>query len=104
MKTSPTLLALAAAAICITPAVAKPAQPAAWAVGGDSYHLYYADLDTHTAAGRAELLARVERVATKLCEGGVQVEQRKCVADALAHNPNPDVQHALADRTSVASR
>lgn len=71
--------ALAAiAALMSAPAVARGH---AWQVGNDSIHLYNADLDMNSAAGRAALLARVERAALKLCRD--LVERRSCTAAAV---------------------
>jgi UrcA family protein len=97
-------LAAAAAALCVTPALANPPTSGAWRVGADSYHIYYADLDVKTAAGRAELLARTEKAADRLCEGLVRRDRDACVSNTVAGSANPDIQRALAERTTVASR
>ena len=74
-------LTLAAALLVATPALA--ADPHAWPVGKDQVHLYYSDLDMNTAAGRAELLARVEKAARRVCDSRLQVEEDECVAATL---------------------
>ena len=55
-----------------------------WKVGNDSYHVYSKGLDLQTRDGRAAMLVRLERVAGKLCNAGVKVEQRECVATSVA--------------------
>jgi UrcA family protein len=59
-------IALAAASLTLIAAPAF-AKDGSWAVGNDQIHLVYSNIDTNTAAGRAELLSRVERAAVKLC-------------------------------------
>jgi UrcA family protein len=91
------LFALAAAALCASPALANPPASGAWRVGADSYHIYYADLDVKTPAGRAELLARTEKAADRLCDGLVRRDREACVFSTVAGSANPDIQRALAD-------
>ena len=98
------LAALAVAALCTTPALANPPASGAWRVGADTYRIYYADLDTKTAAGRAELLTRAEKVADRFCEGLVRRDKAVCVSNTLAQLANVDLQQALAERATVASR
>lgn len=72
------LIAAATAALAL---VAAPASAAghSWQVGKDSYNIHLSDLDLATAAGRAEALARVEKVAAKLCAGkGPRAERKAC--------------------------
>jgi len=90
-------VAAAAVALFATQAVAAPPS-GAWQVGNDSYHLYYADLDMRRAEDRATLLARVEKIAGKLCDQPLAVDQKDCTTETLAKLPNPDVQRALAER------
>jgi UrcA family protein len=93
-----------AAAICATPALADTPTSGAWRVGADTYHIYYADLDVKSASGRAVLLARAEKVADKLCDGMVRRDKDACVSNTIAGSTNPDIQRALAERATVASR
>jgi UrcA family protein len=83
--------------------VSASAQSGAWKVGNDSYHLYYADLDMNSTAGRKAMLARVEHTAKKLCR---ELERgRACVADTVAQtvakSGSPQVRLALAERNAV---
>jgi UrcA family protein len=98
------LLALAAVTLCATSALAGTPTSGAWRVGADSYHIYYADLDVKTASGRAELLARAEKVADRLCDGMVRRDKDVCISNTIAGSTNPDIQRALAERATVASR
>lgn len=74
-------LTLTAALLAAQPALA--ADRNAWQVGNDSVHLYYSDLDMNTTAGRAEMLARVEHAARKLCDSRLKVDEDECVAATL---------------------
>ncbi|HMI18921.1 MAG TPA: UrcA family protein [Sphingomonas sp.] len=94
-----TIITFAALAALASPLAAAP-KAHAWKVGDDSYHLYYTDLDTNTASGRATLLTRVEQRAGELCNTPLRVDQRACVKDALARIPNANLQRALAERDS----
>ena len=77
------IIAAATAALLATTAAA-PAFAQAWQVGADSYHLYLNDLDLGSVAGRAEALARIEKVAAKLCAGkGVRSDERECIAQTM---------------------
>src|SRR6478752_2260780 len=75
-------LTIAATLLVTSPAFA--ADRHAWPIGKDSVHLYYSDLDMNTAAGRATLLARVEKSARRLCDSRLKVEEDECVAATLA--------------------
>ncbi len=75
------ILALAATALFAAPAVAGEGH--SWKVGNDSYRIYSSDLDMNTVAGRATLLARVERAATKLCETRIGSERKACVDQSV---------------------
>ena len=92
---SASAFALAATA----PALAAPPTSGAWQVGNSSYHLYLTDLNLQTAAGRAEALVRVEKVAAKLCgDKGVRVEQRACIAATV----KTSVQGSAAQAIRIA--
>lgn len=99
----------AAAAAAITTIVATPAIASdhSWKVGNDQYHVYYADLDVNSAAGRAAMLARVEKAAAKLCDGATRADEQACVADALnamRHKAGgAAITVALAERSEVRS-
>ena len=59
------------------------ADDGAWKVGS-SYVIRFEKLDTSTAAGRAALLAQVERSAAKLCEGVyTRAKRQACAAEAV---------------------
>jgi UrcA family protein len=73
---------LALALVAAGPAYAEPNH--SWKVGNDSYHVYSKGLDLQTRDGRAAMLVRLERAAGKLCNAGVKVEQRECVATSVA--------------------
>ncbi len=104
-----------------TPFIAAPfaallaAQPAhagshSWRVGADSYHVYHTGLDLQTSAGRTALLARLERAAGKLCQGGVRRQQLACVREAVSRAASQPSAAALRvalherDTVQVASR
>jgi UrcA family protein len=102
------MIKLALAAVSLT-LIAAPAfaRDGSWQVGNDQIHLIYSDIDTGTVAGRATLLARVERSAAKLCDGNmVRSEQRDCirsvVADAAAKSRNNALTLAMNERQGVA--
>ena len=79
MRKTPLLAAALAIAIPAA-ALAEAPRGAAWKVGNHAYHLYLTDLDLGTAAGRAESLARVERVAARLCRTGTRAAREACIA------------------------
>ena len=85
MTTTRARLALAAAlAVFALPAApAAHAEDGAWKVGS-SYVVRFEKLDLSTAAGRAALLAQVERSAAKLCEGvSTRARREACAAEAV---------------------
>lgn len=94
------LIATTATVPTFAPAFAKGHT---WQVGNDSMHIYYADIDMTTAAGRALYLTRVERAATRLCRDSG--EPRACTADtvkATARLPGQaPLQVALQERSTV---
>ena len=71
----------ATAALGMLTAAPASAKNGSWQVGNDQYHIYYSDLDMNSAAGRAAMLARVEKAAAKLCAG--LVDQRECIAATI---------------------
>ncbi|MDB5681960.1 MAG: hypothetical protein JWO16_1765 [Sphingomonas bacterium] len=75
------LTALTATTLTTAPALAKDGS---WQVGNDQIHIVYSDIDTGTIAGRAVLLARVERAAGKLCDSVLGSDRRDCVRSVLA--------------------
>ncbi len=95
-----TVIATALIATAVTPALANDH---AWQVGNDAMHIYYSDIDLNSAAGRAQLLARVQRAADKLCRD--RVDQRGCVADTVAQAARlpggAPLQLALGERNAV---
>lgn len=96
------LFATAAVLAAIFSAVPATAKVKAWQVG-DSMHLYYTGLDLNSAAGRAELLAQVERAATRLCRD--RAFARECIADTVADTsrlPRAEaLRVALAERVAI---
>lgn len=92
------------ALVCLSIAGAAAAAPrtGSWKVGNDSYHIYYADLDTGTVRGRAALLARIERSARKLCDVPTRAEERECVAKVVAKVDRGAVHLALTERKAAA--
>jgi UrcA family protein len=101
---SPMLLALTVA----TP-LASPAAAQSYRVGDSSYHIVARDLDQRTGAGRAAMLARVERAATRLCEHEpLTVDRRACVtatvADAARRSSPLRIALAERDATALAAR
>ncbi|VWX53345.1 hypothetical protein NOVOSPHI9U_490002 [Novosphingobium sp. 9U] len=72
------LAATCAAVALMTSAPQVAAKDHSWQVGNDSFHVYYSELDLNSAAGRAELLARVTRSANQLCRD--RFDKRDCVA------------------------
>ena len=97
------LFATAAVLAAIFSAVPATAKVKAWQVGDDSMHLYYTGLDLNSAAGRAELLAQVERAATRLCRD--RAFARECIADTVADTsrlPRAEaLRVALAERVAI---
>jgi len=95
------------AAVALTFAAAPAsASDGSWRVGNDQIHLIYNDVDTNTAAGRATMLARIERAAVRLCRDRV-VDERQCARDivddaALSRN-NKWLGLALAERDGRVS-
>ncbi|HWI86957.1 MAG TPA: UrcA family protein [Sphingomonas sp.] len=96
-----TFFALAAFASIAASATASVPRTGSWKIGNDGYHIYYADLDMNSANGRAQLLARVEKGAARLCEDLTSAEERRCMNEIVARSANPDIRRALADRTDV---
>lgn len=73
---------VAALATFALPAAAL-AEDGAWKVGS-TYVVRFEKLDTSTAAGRATLLAQIERSAAKLCEGvSTRAKRQACAAEAV---------------------
>lgn len=95
-----TILIAAATLALAAPAFARPAT-GAYQVGNDSLHLFYADLDTSTLAGRAELLKRVRAAAARLCAMPTKGEQEDCIDATVAQLRKPEIVQALADRTAT---
>ena len=96
------------AALALAPAAATAGSPAtgAWQIGNRAYHLNLTDLDLHSAAGRAEALARAERVAGRLCKGdGTASDEKACVAKIIATSTRGSaleaIQQAMVERASV---
>lgn len=85
MTTTRARLALAAAlaAFALPAAPGAHAEDGAWKVGS-SYVVRFEKLDLSTAAGRAALLAQVERSAAKLCQGvSTRARREACAAEAV---------------------
>jgi UrcA family protein len=101
------LTAFTAATLTVAPALAKDGS---WQVGNDQIHIVYSDIDTGTIAGRAVLLARVERAAGKLCDSALDVDRRNCVRSVLAAAATAPKGRALSvamverSGTAVAAR
>ena len=100
-------LAVAALTLTAAPALAKDGS---WQVGNDQIHIVYSDIDTNTTAGRATLLVRVERAATKLCQQTLGSGRSDCVrsvmAAAAANPKGGSLTLAMAERkgTAMAAR
>jgi UrcA family protein len=96
-------LTIAATLLFTSPVLA--ADRHAWPIGKDSVHLYYSDLDMNTVAGRATLLARVEKAARRVCEARLRVEEDECVvatlAQAAAAPRGEALKLALSERDGV---
>jgi UrcA family protein len=73
-----------AATLALT-VVATPAfaEDGAWRVGNDQIHLIDSSIDTRTAEGRAQLLAKVEKAAERLCRDVVGPDQRTCEVETV---------------------
>ena len=99
MKTIP--LAIAAAAL-LASGSAHAADKGSWRVGGDSFHIYYEDLDMNTAPGRAALLQRVERAAGKLCDLPLRADAKACAAEVIASAAGS--VHGSALRVAIVER
>ncbi len=88
-------------AVALVAASTANAEPHAWSVGGNEYHL--TGLDTSTVEGRAEMLTLLERSATRLCGNGLLVVERKaCVSEIVTRTSagpaGPRLQIAIAER------
>jgi UrcA family protein len=78
-----TRFALVATLATLALPAAAFAEDGAWKVGS-SYVIRFEKLDTSTAAGRAILLAQMERSAAKLCEGvSTRAKRQACAAEAV---------------------
>ena len=100
------LALIATLALLPAAAIAAPPVTGAWQIGNRAYHLNLTDLDLHSAAGRAEALARAERVAGWLCKGdGTASDKKACVAKVVATSTRGSaleaIQQATAERASV---
>lgn len=89
--------------------LASPATPQSWRVGDGSYHIVARDLDQRTGAGRAAMLARMERAAARLCEHEpLALDRRACVAatvaDAARRSSPLRIAMAERDATALAAR
>ncbi|MBB3346950.1 MULTISPECIES: UrcA family protein [unclassified Sphingomonas] len=98
------LLVLAASMPLASVAVAQ-----SWRVGDGSYHIVARDLDERTGAGRAAMLARVERAAARLCEHEPLTRDRRAcvaatVADAARRSSPLRIAMAERDATALAAR
>ena len=94
------ILALAASTALAAPVVAQ-----SWRVGDSSYHIIAGNLDQRTGAGRAAMLAQVERAAARLCEHEpLTSDRRACVATTLADaaRRSSPLRIALAERDATA--
>ncbi|MDO6415978.1 UrcA family protein [Sphingomonas sp. BIUV-7] len=98
-------LALAAAATFAAHVVAQP-RSGSWQVGNDSMHIYYEDLDVNSRAGRAALLARVDRAVARLCRADMKLEETACEQATMAGITLPALRQAMTERapTVLASR
>jgi UrcA family protein len=99
------LLALVAVTVFAAPVVAQP-RSGSWQVGNDSMHIYYEDLDVTSSAGRAALLARVERSVARLCRADVKMAETACTEATMKRIALPVVRQAMAERSPavLASR
>jgi UrcA family protein len=97
------LIAALVAAPVATPAAAEDG---AWRVGNDQVHLYWSGIDTGTTAGRAALLARVERAAAKVCDRLSGNHRRRCVSATIRQtvdtSQNQTLALAMVERNGVA--
>lgn len=93
---------VAAAALISTPLSAKDHS---WQIGNDAFHVYYRDLNMSKAADRAEMLARVETAATRLCRDrtSLQIDLQNCITDIVAQAAprSPMLRLAMAERQSL---
>ena len=91
-----------AAALIGTPLSAKDHS---WQIGNDAFHVYYRDLNMSKAEDRAEMLARVESAATRLCRDRVslRIDLQNCVTAIVAQSAprSPMLRLALIERESV---
>lgn len=99
------LLALVAVTVFAAHVAAQP-RSGSWQVGTDSMHIYYEDLDVTKSAGRAALLARVERSVARLCRADMKMAETACRQATMANITLPAVRQAMAERSPavLASR
>lgn len=90
------------ATLATTPAIARDKS---WPVGNDQYHVYYRDLDMNRSGDRAEMLARVERAAFKLCDArhSNRADVQACVSATVRESMpgSPMLRLALQERSGV---
>lgn len=89
----------AGAALCLTAGVAVANEPVERISGGFAVH--YDDLDLHSRAGQAELTARIDRAANRVCHLNYPNELaaanacRRELTEATVRNAAPEVRTAL---------
>lgn len=92
-------------ALAASPSLASPVAAQSWRVGDSSYHIIAGNLDQQTGAGRAAMLAQVERAAARLCEHEpLTSDRRACVAATVtgAARRSSPLRIALAERDATA--
>ncbi len=83
MRKSAFIAAVSALALTL-PATSVLAEGHTWQVGNHAFHIYFTDLNLHSASGRAVALARVEKAAARLCEdAGVRSDAAACEAKTI---------------------
>lgn len=97
-------VAVAATSLVVSPASARVGD---WQVGHNQIHIVHRDLDTTTIAGRAALLARVERAVTRLCDyEAVRLVKRACfratMAETIAQPRASALRMAMSEAKGVA--
>ncbi|MBY9063843.1 UrcA family protein [Sphingomonas yunnanensis] len=86
-------------------AATTPAAAQSYRVGNGSYHIVAGELDQRTSAGRAAMLARVERAATRLCaHQPLAADRRACAAATVASaaRRSSPLRIALGERDATA--
>ncbi|TCP36710.1 UrcA family protein [Sphingomonas sp. BK235] len=103
----PAVAAPVPALLLVIAALAAPEAAAqhVWRIGDHAYHVTGQDLDQSSDTGRAAMLARVERAASRLCaHEPLAIDRRACATAsvAAAARGSATLRRALSERDATA--